>query len=42
MTAQQLARTFQRSQAKRIAQLLETLASLGQARTLDDGRSIRA
>ncbi len=41
MTAEQLARTFVRGQSKRVAELLETLVSLGQARALDDGRYVR-
>ena len=41
MTAEQLARMFIRGQTKRVAELLETLVSLGQARGLDDGRFVR-
>jgi hypothetical protein len=41
MTAEQLARTFVRGQSKRVAELLDTLVSLGQARALDDGRYVR-
>ncbi len=35
LTAEQLARSFQRARVDRVAELLETLASLGQARELD-------
>ena len=41
MTPEQLARTFVRGQSKRVAELLETLVSLGQARALDEGRYVR-
>jgi hypothetical protein len=41
MTSEQLARTFVRGQTKRVAELLETLVSLGQARELADGRYVR-
>ncbi len=37
-TAEQLARTFNRANTNRVADLLETLATLGQARQLEDGR----
>ena len=37
-TAEQLARTFSRAQTKRVADLLETLATLGQAQKMDGGR----
>jgi len=37
-TAEQLARTFNRAQTKRVADLLETLATLGQAQKMDGGR----
>ena len=37
-TAEQLARTFSRAQTKRVADLLETLATLGQAQRMDGGR----
>ncbi|MDZ8117991.1 class I SAM-dependent DNA methyltransferase [Pontiella agarivorans] len=36
-TAEQLARQFSRAQTKRVAELLETLAALGQARKIDGG-----
>jgi hypothetical protein len=42
MTPEQLARTFQRGQTKRVSELLETLVSLGQAREVTDGRYVRA
>jgi len=38
VTAEQLARTFSRARTDRVADLLETLAALGQARKMDDGR----
>jgi hypothetical protein len=38
VTAEQLARSFTRAQTSRVADLLETLATLGQARKLEDGR----
>jgi len=38
VTAEQLARTFTRARTDRVADLLETLAALGQARQMDDGR----
>jgi hypothetical protein len=41
VTSEQLARTFIRGQSKRVAELLETLVSLGQARQLTDGRYVR-
>jgi len=34
----ELARTFTRARTDRVADLLETLAALGQARRMDDGR----
>jgi hypothetical protein len=37
-TAEQLARTFARAPKDRVAQLLKTLASLGQAREVEEGR----
>ena len=37
-TPQQLARAFKRAPAKRVEELLETLAALGQARKTDDNR----
>jgi type I restriction-modification system DNA methylase subunit len=37
-TAEQLARNFSRAQTKRVADLLETLATLGQAQRMDGGR----
>ncbi len=37
-TAQQLAKTFKRAQAKRVAEILETLAAMGQAREDGGGR----
>jgi hypothetical protein len=37
-TPEALARTFQGARSDRVAELLETLASLGQARRLEDGR----
>jgi hypothetical protein len=37
-TAQQLAKTFKRAQTKRITEILETLAAMGQARQDEDGR----
>lgn len=42
LTPPQLARTFRRARADRIAELLETLATLGQARPLADVRFVRA
>ena len=41
LTSDQLARTFVRGQTKRVAELLDTLVSLGQARRLEDGRFVR-
>ena len=41
LTAEQLARRFTRGQKKRVAELLETLAELGQVRS-DDGASYHA
>ena len=38
VTAEELARTFTRARTDRVADLLETLAALGQARRMDDGR----
>jgi len=38
VTAEELARTFTRARTDRVADLLETLAALGQARQMDDGR----
>ncbi|MEA2068416.1 MAG: class I SAM-dependent DNA methyltransferase, partial [Verrucomicrobiota bacterium] len=38
ITAEELARTFSRARTDRVADLLETLAALGQARLLGDGR----
>jgi len=38
VTAEELARTFSRARTDRVTELLETLATLGQARQLDDGR----
>ncbi|MCF7848437.1 MAG: hypothetical protein K9M45_06265, partial [Kiritimatiellales bacterium] len=38
VTAEELARTFTRARTDRVADLLETLATLGQARKLEDGR----
>ncbi len=37
-TAEQVARVFARARAARVAELLDTLVSLGQCRQLDDGR----
>jgi hypothetical protein len=42
MTPGQLARTFHRARVERVAELLETLVSLGQAREVADGRYVRA
>lgn len=42
VTAQQLARTFERARLDRVEELLETLVSLGQARELSDGRFVPA
>jgi hypothetical protein len=42
LTPEQLAKTFIRGQSKRVAELLETLVSLGQARATGDGRYIRS
>ena len=39
-TPEELARSFTRSRADRVAELLETLTALGQARALDDGRYV--
>jgi hypothetical protein len=41
-TPDQLARTFHRAPTARVADLLETLASLGQARAVADGRYLGA
>jgi hypothetical protein len=41
MTSDQLARLFVRARVDRVAELLATLVSLGQARELDDGRFVR-
>ena len=38
VTSEELARTFTRARTARVADLLETLAALGQARQMDDGR----
>jgi hypothetical protein len=38
VTAEELARSFARAQTNRVADLLETLTDLGQARKLEDGR----
>lgn len=38
VTAEQVARSFGRAQTKRVAELLDTLATLGQARATEDGR----
>ena len=38
VTAAELARTFKGAKADKVQELLETLASLGQARTVEDGR----
>jgi hypothetical protein len=38
VTAEEFARTFSRARTDRVADLLETLTNLGQARQLDDGR----
>ena len=38
VTAEQLARRFTRAQTQRVADLLETLATLGQAQKMEDGR----
>lgn len=38
VTPEQLAKTFLRARVDRVEELLDTLASLGQARELDDGR----
>lgn len=40
VTPEQLAKTFLRARVDRVEELLDTLASLGQARELDDGRFI--
>ncbi len=40
VTAEQVARTFSRAKVDRVAELLEALASLGQARDLDAGRFV--
>lgn len=40
VTAQQLARCFSRARVDRVEELLSTLASLGQARELSDGRYV--
>jgi hypothetical protein len=42
LTPDQLARSFQRARVDRVADLLETLVSLGQAREVADGRYVRA
>jgi hypothetical protein len=42
MTPESLANAFQRGQSKRVAELLETLVSLGQARSLGDGTYVRS
>lgn len=41
VTPEQLARTFTRGRADRVADLLDTLVSLGQARATGDGRYVR-
>ncbi len=41
-TPDRLARTFARARAAKVAEILEALASLGQARKLPDGRYARA
>jgi hypothetical protein len=38
MSVEDLARAFQRAPRERVAELLEALAALDQARRLDDGR----
>ncbi|MCB1037288.1 MAG: hypothetical protein KDD47_25890, partial [Acidobacteria bacterium] len=42
VTAEALARTFQRAQTRRIDELLQTLTALGQARGTEDGRFVVA
>ncbi len=42
LTPEQLARQFQRARADKVAELLETLVSLGQARPLPNGRYVRS
>lgn len=42
LTAEALARLFLRARADRVAEPLQTLVSLGQARALPDGRHVRA
>ena len=39
-TAEQIARAFKRARTDRVAALLDTLASLGQCRALDEGRYV--
>lgn len=39
-TAEQVARGFQRARTERVAELLDTLASLGQCRRTPDGRFV--
>ena len=39
-TAEQVARSFTRARTDRVAELLDTLVSLGQCRALDDGRYV--
>ena len=41
-TAAALTKTFQRGQGSRVAELLETLVSLGQARAVGDGTYVRS
>jgi hypothetical protein len=40
VTAQQLARSFKSARAERVAELLQTLASLGQAREVEEGKFV--
>jgi hypothetical protein len=39
-TAEHVARSFTRARTERVVELLETLASLGQCRALEDGRYV--
>ena len=39
-TAEQVARSFTRARTERVVALLDTLASLGQCRALEDGRYV--
>jgi hypothetical protein len=40
VTPEQLAKTFLRARVEKVAELLETLASLGQSRVVEGGRYV--